>query len=239
MNGTTYYYKVSALNDNGESPLSNQVVDDPVRARRRGRAAADRRCLRPTENPLSDAGRWTNGISGSVETGLYTTANQVALSKTSTCTAWRNAASTDPTSRSGLAFRPPKAKTMLRLLARVQQPGTSTYDGYVLRPNKLAGTDQILFDRVDNGAFVNLLTINQEFAAGDVYLLRVKGSTFEAWRHNGSASSRLGTTSDSTYAGIGDAGIGMRGTTGRADDSGARTSVRRLPTPSLRALRAR
>ena len=63
---------------------------------------------------------------------------------------------------------------------------------------------------------VNLLTINQELAAGDVLLLRVKGSTLEAWRHDGSAWSRLGVVQDSTYAAAGYVGVGMRGTTGRA-----------------------
>ena len=93
----------------------------------------------------------------------------------------------------------------------------------MLRPNQLAGTDQILLERVDNGAIVNLLTVNQELAVGDVYLLRVKGSTVEAWRHDGSAWSRLGTVSDSTYAAAGHVGVGIRGTTGRADDFGVRT----------------
>ncbi len=34
---------------------------------------------RPNENPLSDAGRWTNGINGSGETGLYITAQLARL----------------------------------------------------------------------------------------------------------------------------------------------------------------
>ena len=99
----------------------------------------------------------------------------------------------------------------------------------MLRPNQLAGTDQVLFERVDNGAVVNLLTVNQELAAGDVLLLRVKGSTIEAWRHDGSSWSRLGTIVRLHLRGIGFAGVGMRGTTGRADDFGARTTSQSPP----------
>ena len=62
QNGTTYYYKVSALNANGESPLSNQSKATPSALV----APVDPLPIvdsfnRPNENPLSDAGRWTNG----------------------------------------------------------------------------------------------------------------------------------------------------------------------------------
>ena len=90
-------------------------------------------------------------------------------------------------------------------------------------PTELAGTDQVLLERIDNGAIVNRLTVTQELAVGDVLLLRVKGSTLEVWRHAGSTWSRLGVVADATYAAAGYAGVGMRGTTGRLDDFGART----------------
>ena len=224
QNGLTYYYKVSALNANGESPLSGQSSATPSGLVPPVEPLPTLDAFNRTENPLSDAGRWTNGINGSVETGLNTTSNTLACSKTTTCTAWRNAAQYGPDVEVwGRLSTLPGVNNQLRLLARIQQPGTSTYDGYMLRPNQLAGTDQVLIERVDNGAIVNLLTVNQELAAGDVFLLRVKGSTVEAWRNDGSAWSRLGTTTDSTYAGVGFVGVGMRGTTGRADDFGART----------------
>ena len=106
---------------------------------------------------------------------------------------------------------------------RVQQPGSAAYDGYMLRTNQLAGTDQVFIDRIDNSAVVNRLTVNQELAAGDVLLLRAKGALLEAWRNDGSAWSRLGVVNDPTYAAAGFTGVGIRGTTGRVDDFGART----------------
>ena len=226
-NGTTYYYKVSAENGNGEGPLSNEASATPVDL-----VLPDAPLPivdsfdRANENPLSDAGRWTNGISatGGVETGLFTTANTLACSKTTTCTAWRNAAQYGPDAESWARLSTlPGTGNAIRLYVRVQQPGSSVYDGYMLRTNQLAGTDQVFVDRIDNSAVVNRLTVNQELAAGDVLLLRAKGSSLEAWRNDGSNWSRLGVVTDPTYSAVGFTGVGIRGTTGRLDDFGART----------------
>ena len=66
LNGTTYYYKVSALNANGESPLSNQSKATPsALVPRSSRFPPSTASTDPNENPLSDAGRWSNGVNGS------------------------------------------------------------------------------------------------------------------------------------------------------------------------------
>jgi len=178
---------------------------------------------RRNENPLSDAGRWSNGIIGSVETGLRVASNRLACTKATTCTAWRNntqyGADTEVWARITTL---PGTNNQVRLYARLQQPGSSAHDGYMLRTNQLSGTDQVLLERLDNGAIVNRLTISQELAVGDVLLLRVTGSTLEAWRRSGTVWSRLGSVVDSTYGGAGYVGVGIRGKTGRLDDFGAR-----------------
>ena len=137
------------------------------------------------ENPLSDAGRWSNGVNGSPETGLYVPSTWLACSKSTTCTSWRNATQYGPDvevwARIGTLAGD---NNHIRLKARLQGVGTSTYDGYMLRTNQLPGTDQIWVERIDNGVFVNRLTLNQELAVGDTLLLRVKGSTLEVWRHS-------------------------------------------------------
>jgi hypothetical protein len=223
VNGTTYYYKVSALNANGEGPLSNQAQVTPL-------ALVPPSMPLPTlddfnrgfENPLSDAGRWSNGVSGG-EVGLYVPSTWLACSIGTTCSGWRNNAQYGPDSEVWARLSVlPGNDNQLRLYARLQQPGTATYDGYLLRTNQLPGTDQVWIERVDNGTIVTLLTMNQELVAGDLLLLRATGSTLEAWRHNGSWA-RLGFVTDSTYAAAGYVGVGLRGTTGRADDFGART----------------
>ena len=64
--------------------------------------------------------------------------------------------------------------------------------------------------------------MSQELAVGDVLLFRVKGSTLEAWLRRGTTWSLLGSVADSTYAGAGYVGVGIRGKTGRLDDFGGR-----------------
>ena len=51
----------------------------------------------------------------------------------------------------------PGTNNGLRLYARLQQPGTAGFDGYMLRTNQLAGTDQVYIEREDNGAIVDAL----------------------------------------------------------------------------------
>ena len=234
VNGTTYSYRVSADNANGEGQLSSAATATPtdIVAPAEPLPTTDG-FDRANENPLSDAGRWSNGVIGSVETGHFTTGGALACSKTTTCTAWRNTTQYGPDTEvwarvSTLAGD----NNHIRLYARLQQVGSSAYDGYMLRTNQLPGTDQIYLERVDNSAFVNRLTISRELATGDVLLLRVLGSTLEVWRNDGSAWARLGVVTDATYGAAGFAGIGLRGTTGRLDDFGARAYGDVPPVPT-------
>src|SRR6185436_19111740 len=111
----------------------------------------------------------------------------------------------------------------LRLYARLQQPGTSGADGYMLRTLQQTGTDEIYLERITNGTITRLLTITQELTAGDTLLLRTNGTTLQAWQKTGTTWTQLGTTTDTTYTTPGRVGIGIRGTTARLDDYGART----------------
>jgi hypothetical protein len=178
---------------------------------------------RGNENSLSDAGRWSNGIIGPSETGLRLRSNAIECTKTTTCTAWRNNASYGPDAEVWARVTTlAGTNNGFRLYARLQGAGSSAQTGYMLRTNQLAGTDQVLLDRLDGATIVNRLTISRELAVGDTILLRVKGTTLEAWLKRGTTWSLLGSVADSTYAAAGRAGVGIRGKTGRLDDFGAR-----------------
>ena len=116
----------------------------------------------------------------------------------------------------------PGTPNSVRLYARLVQPGSGAADGYMLRTMHLDGTDQVLLERLDNGVIVTRATLNQELATGDRLLLRVQGSTLEAWRHDGSSWTRIGGVTDTTYPATGFVGVGIRGTSGLLDDFGAR-----------------
>ena len=223
-NATTYYYKVSAENSNGEGPLSSEASATPTDLV----PPAEPLPLvdsfdRANENPLSDAGRWSNGVIGAAETGLHVTTNQLACTRTTTCTAWRNGAQYGPDAESWARLATlPGTSNSLRLYVRLSQAGAGG-SAYMLRTIQQTGVDQVLLERLNTGTIVTRLTIPQELAAGDTLLLRAKGTAIEAWRHDGAGWARLGVVQDSTYTAAGFAGVGIRGTTGRVDDFGART----------------
>ena len=162
-------------------------------------------------------------MTGGGEAGLRVASNTLECTKTTTCTAWRNNATYGPDTevwaRVGTL---PGTDNQFRLYARLQQAGQSTLSGYMLRTNQLAGTDQVFLERIDGGAIVNRLTVSHELAVGDTVLLRVKGSTLEAWRKRGTTWLLLGSVVDTTYSAAGRVGVGIRGKTGRLDDFGAR-----------------
>jgi hypothetical protein len=232
-NGTTYYYKVSAENALGEGPQSNEASATP------SDLVAPVEPLptldgfnRPDENPLSDAGRWSNGILNSGETGLVVSGNALACTRTTTCTGWRTNAQYGPDAETWARFATmPGNGNGLRLYVRMQQPGSSAVDGYVLRAVQQSGTDQVLLDRLDNGVLVNRLAVEEELAAGDTMLLRASGTTLEAWHHDGTTWSRLGTVADAAHSGAGFVGVSLRGTSGRLDDFGGRTMGDVPPPP--------
>jgi len=232
-NGTTYYYKVSAENALGEGPLSSErsATPGPVTPPTEPLPTLDS-FDRGDENPLSDGGNWSNGILNSGESGLVVSGNALACTRTTTCSAWRSNRQYGPDVEAWATFTTmPGNGNGLRLYARLQQPGSATADGYVLRAVQQSGSDQILVDRLDNGAFVNLMTLSQELAVGDTILLRASGPLLEAWRRDGSGWSRLGTVADQTYSASSYVGVSLRGTTGRLDDFGGRTMGDVPPPP--------
>ena len=109
-----------------------------------------------------------------------------------------------------------------RLYTRLQSPGSSAVDGYMLMYTQASGTDQVTVYRVTDGALIQLATVTREIGAGARLLFRASGTALEAWVGEGSTWSRVVRVTDSTYTGAGYAGVGIRGKTGRLDDFGGR-----------------
>src|SRR4029078_11566819 len=100
--------------------------------------------------------------------GLTVSSNQLACSKSTTCTAWRNTTLYGPETEVWAHITTvPGNGNQLRLYARLQQPGTSGADGYMLRTLQQPGTDEIYLERITNGTITRLLTITQALTAGD------------------------------------------------------------------------
>ncbi|HXF97029.1 MAG TPA: hypothetical protein VNJ46_00265, partial [Gaiellaceae bacterium] len=179
---------------------------------------------RPDENPLSDGGRWANGVIGSGERGLRVLSGQLASGKSTTTTAWRRDAQRGPDAEAWATVAAlPGNGNAFRLYVRLQSPGSSAVDGYMLLYAQASGSDRLTLYRITNGASASLGAADREIAAGAVLLLRAKGSALEAWVREGGAWTRVLRLLDASYPGAGDVGVGIRGKTGRLDDFGART----------------
>ena len=223
-NGTTYYYKVSAVNVPGESGLSNEAFATPTDLVLPVQPLPVLDAFnRANENPLSFAGLWGNGILGSGERSLKVVSNQLASDRSTTATAWWKGTQYGPDCESWATIATlPGNGNAVRLYVRLQTPGSSAVDGYMLLFNQLSGTDQVVLVRITNGALTALSTVNREIAAGSRLLLRANGTALESWVQQGSVWTRLSRVTDSTYGGAGYVGVGIRGKTGRLDDFGAR-----------------
>jgi hypothetical protein len=222
-NGTTYYYKVSALNAVGEGPLSNEASGTPTDLVPPVEPLSILDTFdRPNENPLAFGGRWGNGILGGSERSLQVVSNQCASDRNTLATAWwKTQLGADEEAYTTMSTLPGNGNSF-RLYARLQSPSSSTVDGYVLLYTQASGTDQVAIYRMTDGGLTPLATTNREIGAGARLLFRAKGTALEAWVREGSVWSRIVAAADSTYTGAGYAGIGIRGKTGRLDDFGSR-----------------
>ena len=126
MNGVTYYYRVSASNALGEGPLSSEVSATPAGFEPPFEPLTTLDTFnRADENPLSDGGRWGNGVIGAGEGPLRLLSGQLAGTKTTTTTGWRTNASYGPDVEVWTRLTTlPGTPNSVRLYARLVQPGS-------------------------------------------------------------------------------------------------------------------
>ena len=197
------------------------------------------------DETLSDAGRWTNGIAGSSRRGLNVSSNKLACSVVDDV---YRLAQQRPVrgGHGGLGADRDAAgrrTTQLRLYARLQQPGSGATRVHAAH-EPARGRGEVWLERRQRRPHTLPAPVTQTRCRRHVLLLRAKGSIDRglAQPRQLLVAPRRGT--DSTYATAGSVGVGLRGTTGRVDDFGARTlggastpPARRLPCGALAATR--
>jgi hypothetical protein len=105
--------------------------------------------------------------------------------------------------------------------------GANTTDGYCLRFDKEAATDEFNIGRIDNGAITFLHAgVQQELTLTDSIGFERIGSTLTGYHKPVAGSwTQILQVSDSTYTSAGHIGIMLRGGTMLADDFGGGTVV--------------
>ena len=193
-NGPAYYYKVSAETPTARARSPTRPLrPHPTSSRRssRCRPSTPSTAAR-TRSPTPGAGR--TAITGSVETGPTRPRTRSHARRRRPAQPGVTPPSTALTSRSGRLSTLPGVNNQLRLLRPRPAAGHYCLRRLHAASQPTRGDRPGLHRAGRQRGDRRLLTVNQELAAGDVLLLRVKGSTLEAWRNDGSAWSRLGTT---------------------------------------------
>ncbi len=236
-NGTTYYYKVSAVNAAAaKARLSNEVSATPDRGSSRRLPAPDRRQLQPrrtrTRSPTPGAGR--TAIIGPPRAASYVTSNQLACSVVDDLHRLAQQRPVRARRRGlGARSRPCPATATSSASTRACRCPAPTIAATCCARTRRAGPDEVWLERF-NGGVTSLLDDPAGARAGDTHLAPRQGHDARGLAQQRQAPGRgSASSSDSTYATAGSAGIGLRGTTGRLDDFGARTlgSTRARPAP--------
>ena len=224
QNGTTYSYRVSASNAVGEGPQSAVASATPTDLVLPVEPLPALDTFdRANENPLSFGGRWGRGILGAPERSLRVISNQLASDRNSTATGRWNPAQYGPDSEASATVATlPGNGNAFRLYVRLQSPGSSAADGYMLLYTQASGMDQVAIYRMTNGVLTALSSANREVGVGSRLLLRASGTALEAWVRGAAVWTRLSRVNDTTYTSSGFVGVGIRGRTGRLDDFGGR-----------------
>lgn len=110
------------------------------------------------------------------------------------------------------------------IMARIRQPGNSTYDSYGV--TYFDSNGGVFIQRADNSVGTQLgATISQANNNGDKIGIEIIGSTISAYYNTGSGWTNIGSRVDATYADAGYIGFYIPGNTtnGRFDDFGGGT----------------
>lgn len=191
----------------------------------------------PTTGILDDANRsavgpppsanWITTVIDDGTDGIKVTGNQFAGNGSGSNDAVWDVATFGPDCEVYVQI-PTMADTLYMYLALgLLNVGAGTTDGYIMRFDKEAATDEFNIARMDNGNPTFLHAgVQQEFTPGDWVGFERIGDDLSVYYGSavGSMVSLL-TVSDATYAAAGKIGMMLRGGTMRADNFGGGTVV--------------
>lgn len=223
-NGTTYYYRVAAVNSVGEGSLSNEVSATPV--------APPPPATFPRTIVLDDFARPAGGLGLSwqspaladpglakIESSGLTVSGSGAGSAT-----WNSAFAAD---QEAFMLVPvlPRAGAFFQIAGRVSNLSATTVSCYFLRVTPSTGAWN-LRKKLNGAASTSITTFTAPFAAGDAAGLRIAGSTLTVYRKPAAGSwSVVGSTTDTSIAAGGYLSFTLGDTTMRGGAFGGGTLV--------------
>lgn len=147
---------------------------------------------------------WTTGVDGGTG-GFSVNSNEAKVEDATHSTAYWNVTNFGPDIEVYITLGSTIGPS--RLYWRIQQEGTSGFDGYALLA--YTPTNELYIYRIDNGSYTQLgAAISQTFAVGDSFGAKMVGSTITIYYKTAAGSwTSVGSRSDSTYTGAGKLGI--------------------------------
>jgi fibronectin type 3 domain-containing protein len=239
VNGTKYYYRVSAVNSAGEGPQSNEVSATP--------AAAAPPAAFPSTGVIDDFARpagalgtnWQSpGLADPGTVAIQSSGSTGTAASPSTAT-WK--ASTFAADQEAYLAVPtlPKSGSFFQIAGRLSNLTSSSVSCYFLKVTPSTGAWD-LRKKLNGAASTSMKTFTTPFAAGDSAGIRIAGSTISAFRKPaGGAWTTVGSTIDTAIPGAGYVAFTLGDTTIRGGALGggniAPAAAQRPGAPSLSA----
>jgi acid phosphatase type 7 len=235
VNGTTYYYRVTAVNAAGESATSNEVSDNP--------AAAPAPSF-PSTPVLDDFKRSTGALGSNWQSPSLADPGTVSISASGLTASSSQAGSALWTAGTFAADQEayltlpvlPAESHFVQLAARVSG-SSSTTSCYLLRVTPSTSTWD-LRRKVNGAASTSIKTFKAPLSAGDTIGLEVTGSTLTAlYRAQGQAWRAVGSATSTSVPGSGTIGFTLGDNVGRGGSfgGGATTTASVPAAPTLTA----
>ncbi len=220
VNGTTYYYRVAAVNSAGDGTQSNEVSATP--------SAAPPPPAFPHAPVLDNFARAAGALGSNWQSPGLADDGTAAIK--SSGLVGSNAGVASATWNS--LFVPDQEAYLtvpalggngefLQIAGRVSTQSAVNVSAYFLRLTPSSGTWD-LRRKLNGGASTSMKTFTTPFAAGDSAGLQIVGSTITAWRKPAAGAwTAVGSTTDTTITGAGYASFTLQNTTMRATSFGA------------------
>ena len=218
VNGTTYYYRVAAVNSVGDGALSNEIAATPAAVGPTPPSTSMLDSFNSNPGPLS--ANWQSPGLGDPGTVSVTAPGVTAGSTGASSATW--SATTFPANQEAYLTVPvlPRAGDFLQVVGRLNKLTATGVSCYFLRLTPSTSTWDVR-KKINGATSTSIQTFNAPFNAGDSMALQIVGSKLTLFREPaGESWSLVGSATDTALTAAGYVGYTLGDTTTRGGSFG-------------------